>query len=382
MSTAIITTNKFYKPSIFIEEFIQLHFSNIHISLYPSKLINYEKFLINDISKFLKINNKIIRNIYNNLSMDIFNGHYITNELNYYLTFTTINTWYSPQTIKFSNKTLQYINNFLSKRTLSSFRYDYESSPSSKNNQYFIFIHTYLNYHIFKIKELIHCINRNINKIININKKLNKTVNYISYLNQSENLNTINNFLRKRISSYEANNVIIKFFPEIKELDLQYNEAMGIIFSRFDYKNIIYNLYGDKYGLKFIKNDSIRFIDYLLRLNKIDIKILEEKNKIINLCTSKDYNFKRIEEIVQEFKNIMDKMSNYDLNLYSHRQKIINDNFHYIRNLYNEISNICSSDTIQIINTLLISDEKYRINNVISFLLKIANTDTHKLIYL
>jgi len=78
----------------------------------------------------------------------------------------------------------------------------------------------------------------------------------------------------------------------------------------------------------------------------------------------------------------MDKIINYDLNLYSHRQKIINDNFHYIRNLYNEISNICSSDTFQIINNLLISDEKYRVNNVISFLLKIATTDTHKLIYL
>jgi hypothetical protein len=314
--------------------------------------------------------------------MDILNRHNITTQFNYYLRFITINTWYSTQTIKFDNKTLQHIHNFLSKRSQTSLRYDYESLPSSKNNQYFIFIHNYLNYHIFKIKEFIYCVNRYINNIININKKLNKIVNYISYLNQSENQNIIKNFLRKRITSYEANKIIIKFSPEIKDLDLKYNEAIGIIFSRFDFKSIIYKLYGDNYGFKFIKNDTIRFIDYLLKFNKIDIKILEENNKIINLCIEKNYNLIRIEEIIQEFKNIMDKIIIYDLNLYSHRQKIINDNFHYIRNLYNEISNICASDTYQIINNLIISEEKHRINNVISFLLQIATTDTHKLIYL
>jgi hypothetical protein len=42
MSTAIITVNKFYNPSIKLEDFIDLHFSNFNISLYPLKLNKYE----------------------------------------------------------------------------------------------------------------------------------------------------------------------------------------------------------------------------------------------------------------------------------------------------------------------------------------------------
>jgi len=385
MSTAINNIDDYYyKPSIKIEDFTQLHFSNIYISLNPSKLIKYEKFLINEISKHFKINHQIIKIIYNNCNIDILNKHNITKQYNYYLTYTILNTRYSSQTIKFSNKTLEHIFEFLSNTKISCYQYDNNSYSNSKNNQYFIFIWHYLKFYLFQINNFIQCINIYSNKIININRKLNQTVNYISFLNQSENKKIINNFLRKKVNTYEINNIIIKFFLEIKELDLEYYETIGFIFTRYDYKNIIYNLYGDRFGIHFIKNNTIKFIDYLLKFNKIDIKYLAETNKIIQLIREKDYDFKKIEEIIAEFKIIMDKIIDnyYDLSLYSHRQKIINDHFHYARNLYNQINKICFDNTIDIIYNLLEATEKYRNKEMIDFILKIATTETYDLIYL
>jgi hypothetical protein len=379
-----IVKNNFYQPSVTIEEFIQLHFSDVSISLYPNKLIMYENLLINEIASNFKINKLILKFIINNLNIDILNNSRITNQENYYLYFTIINTWYSSQTIKFSNKSLNYIKNFLSKKTLSIYRYDYEAASYYKHNQYFFFVQNYLSFHLCKINEFIHFINRNMNKIININKKLNKTINYISYLNQSDNKKIIDEFLCKRINSYEMNKIIIKYGPEIKELELPYNESIGKIFSRFDFKTIVYNIHGIKNNQNFIKDNTIRFIDYLSKFSKMEIKYVEQNNKILDLITDKKYDLIKIEEIIKDFKSIVNRIiSNYyDINLYSHRQKIINDNFHHIRNLYHEINNICTSDSFPIINNLVMNKEKYINKQIVDFILQVATTPTHELIYI
>jgi hypothetical protein len=374
----------FYKPSISLEEYTQMYFSNNFISLNPSKLQKYEKFLINEISSYYKINILIIKKINNNLTIDILNKHNITHQKNHYLSYEFLNTWYSTQTIKFSNKSLYYINKFLSINSLSQYKFDYESLHYSINNEYFNFVHNYIYFFIFKINELIDFVNKHSHKLININKKLNKYINYIAYLNQSDNKKIIDNFLRKKIDSHESNKIIIKFTSEIKELELQYRETIGKIFSNFDYKNIIYNLNGERYERSFIKNDVIRFIVYLSKFTKLELKNLEGKNSIYDLIKNKNYDLLKIEEIIKEFQNIaIDILNkNYNLRLYSHRQKIINVDFHYLRNLYNEIKNISSFDAYKIINNLAISKELIFNKNIISFLLKIATTETPNLIYL
>jgi hypothetical protein len=237
---------------------------------------------------------------------------------------------------------------------------------------------------LYKINEFIYFINRNINKIININKKLNKTMNYISYLNQTDNKKIIDEFLSKKVNTYGLNKIIIKFAPEIKELELSYSESIGKIFSRFDFKNIVYNIYGVKNSQSFIKDNTIRFIDYLSKFSKMEIKYIEQNNKMLDLIADKKYDLIKIEEIIKDFKSILNKIicNNYDINLYSHRQKIINDNFHHIRNLYNEINNICTSDSFPIINNLIMNKEKNRNKQIVDFLLQVATTPTHELIYI
>ena len=60
----MLHSNNYYKPSVTIEEFTQMYFSDIAISLYPNKLITYENLLINEIASNFKINKLIIKFIY------------------------------------------------------------------------------------------------------------------------------------------------------------------------------------------------------------------------------------------------------------------------------------------------------------------------------
>jgi hypothetical protein len=70
------------------------------------------------------------------------------------------------------------------------------------------------------------------------------------------------------------------------------------------------------------------------------------------------------------------------MSFYSHRQKIINENFHFMRTMYNELFALCGNKTNEIYTKLLVDKHLGIGNKILIFLKKVSTTKTEDLIHL
>jgi len=373
------------EPSVSLETFSFLKMSNDYISVIPSKIIDYNIFLINEISSKLKINKKIIETINKNLFSECINKKIFGKE-SYFLGF--INHPKLKNYKQFSDITNRYVKQFFKINCLISYHYDFNSFDLTNdrlhNNDYFEFIYYIISVYIQKNIDLVDFVNKKINQLMKLNTKLNKYVNYVSFLNQSEESLEVNNYLNKKLSILESDRIIMKYYPEIKELDYTFEESIGKIINKYHFNNIIKNIYGEYGSNDFIKNNSLRFIFNILNMPQGEYNFIKNKLEMIDYIIEKKIDLSKIENILENYEKIMDHILDHHFNIsfYAHRQKIINENFHFMRTMYNELFALCGNKTNEIFTKLLVDKHLGISNKILIFLKKVSTTKTEDLIHL
>ena len=257
-----------FKPSVSCEEYSGLKLNTTNIVVIPSKFKEYTQKLNEEISSYFKLNKRLIETIEKKIFLDTLNKKndgtfYFQNlENNYYLTFFYYKSWYSMDTVNFSNSTQKAIKHFFKRCELTQLNFQKSYYPDTKinnNNQYFIFVHAILNFYLFKNKELIEFVERNLNKLNKINNLINKFVNFVSFLKQSNNKIEIKKYNSNQLLSNEANKIFLNYYKDIKELRFPYELKIGNIFNNHDFKETILSIYNEN-NKSFINNDFLRFI--------------------------------------------------------------------------------------------------------------------------
>jgi len=367
------------EPSISLETFSLLKMSNDYISVIPSKIPDYNIFLINEISSKFKINKTIIETINKNLFSECINKK-IFGKQSYFLGFITHPKLKNYR--KFSHITNNYVKEFFKINSLTSYYYDF-NFDKLHNNDYFEFIYYIISVYSQKNKDLVDFVNRNINKLIKLNTKLNKYVNYVSFLNQSEISLEINNYLNNKLTILESDKIITKYYSEIKDLDYTFDESIGKIINKYHFMNIIKNIYGEYGSNHFIKNNSLRFIFNILNMPQGEYNFIKNKLDIFNYIIEKKIDLVKIENIMDNYEKIMNHiLLHFNMSFYSHRQKIINENFHFMRTMYNELFALCGNKTNEIYTKLLVDKHLGIGNKILIFLKKVSTTKTEDLIHL
>jgi hypothetical protein len=336
-----------FKPSISCEEYSELKFNTTNIVIIPNKFKEYTQKLNEEISSYFKLNKRLIETIEKKIFLDTLNKKndgtfYFQNQKNNYLSFFYYNSWYSANTVNFSNSTQNHIKHFFKSResTQLNFQQCYYQDINN-NNQYFIFIHSILNFYLFKNKELIEFVKRNINKLNKINNLINKFVNFVSFLKQSNNRIEIKKYNSNQLQINEANKVFLTYYKEIKELKFPYELKIGNMINYHDFKDAILAIYNEN-NKTFIRNDFLRFIFHITKFSDGDYNYIENSVKTIENINERKLDINKIEQIISQFEIKKDYVIDrqYDLSFYSHRQKIINDDIHHLQNLYNELKDI------------------------------------------
>lgn len=373
------------EPSISLETFSFLKMSNDYISVIPAKIVEYNIFLINEISSKLKINKKIIETINRNIFFECINKKIFGKE-SYFLGFITNHKLKGYK--QFSDITNHYVKQFFKINCLISYHYDFNSFDLTNdrlhNNDYFEFIYYIISVYIKKNNDLVDFVNKKINQLMKLNTKLNKYVNYVSFLNQSEISLEVNNYLNKKLSILESDRIIAKYYPEIKELDYTFEESIGKIINKHHFTNIIKNIYGEFGPNHFIKNNSIRFIFNILNMPQGEYNFIKNKLEMIDYIIEKKIDLSKIEYILDNFEKIMEYILDHHFNIsfYAHRQKIINEKFHFMRTLYNELIDLGGNKTNEIFTKLLVDKHLGISNKILIFLKKVSTTKTEDLIHL
>lgn len=380
-----------FKPSISCEEYSELKLNSTNIVVIPSKFREYTQKLNEEISSHFKLNKRLIQIIEKKIFLDTLNKKndgtfYFQNQENNYLSFFYYNSWYSADTVNFSNSTQNHIKKFFKRAESTQLNFQQSYYPDAKiknNNQYFIFIHGILNFYLFKNKVLIEFVKRNLNKLNKINNLINKFVNFVSFLKQSNNKIEIKKYNSNQLQNNEANKIFLNYYKEIKELRFTYELKIGNIINYHDFKEAILSIYNEN-NKTFIKNDFLRFIFHISKFSDGDYNYIENSVKTIENINERKLDINKIEQIISQIEIKKDYVIDrqYDLSFYSHRQKIINDNFHHLRNLYNELKDIVGDKIDDVINHLLLNKFIGLNREIIDFLIKIAKTETKDLIHL
>ena len=345
----------------------------------PSKLKEYNKFLINELSTTYKINKNIINIISKNIDSYLLNINdnifkYI-NKNNGYLKFIKLqNNIINFDAISFSNlnKLLKYNNNVESNLNIIT---DYND-----------FINFIFYFYKNKYEILMNVFKSNLNKLTVINYKVNKIFNYVNFLKEKKNKDMVFDFIYKN----KINKILIEHYDEVIVLDLRYKECIPYFFSKHDLRKVTFNHYNSKnnnvnsqdYALnaKIKKQPELSFIykvmsysiESIEKIKKAEITIDLLKNKLKDEYFLVDKFIDKINMIVSEIYNLK-----FNLDYYVDRQKIIHNYSKYLKTLFNDFKNKTNEElTLDVIYNLISN------NNIIMFFLDIIKTETNKLIYL
>ena len=210
MESNVSETN--FIPSMEVDTFIKKEqiIYNYQQNMYrfiPSKLKDYNNLLIDDLSKYYKINKNIIHIINNNLigyvlnsSSDVSNYAYTIVNNNYIKFYKNTYT----NSLYFNNISMKNINELFKKKNFVEVSF---GPFFHEKTHYNIFIHFVLMFYKAKFEILIDFIKTEYSKLLTVNHKMNKILNYVSFLNENKNKELVNKFVfkkRKRLALLES----------------------------------------------------------------------------------------------------------------------------------------------------------------------------------
>jgi hypothetical protein len=375
-----------YTPDINFDRFMQYkdfpyNYGYPNYVFVPSQLKKYNNKIINEIASYYKINLKIIELIDNNLTIHILNSR---NQVTKCIDNLSNNSYFGfyinyETNIRSFDKSMQTdIKNVLNINTL------YQIDFYKHNNEYSYFVDFILFFYRHKCARLIDLVNTNINKIISINNKVNKIINFVSFLKEKKNQKIVDDLVFRRIDEYNQNKIILQFYDEVKDLEIESNEVIYNIFTRHDLRVVTFNLLGNKYKRTgYNKNSYLSFVYKLLSISKVEFNNIKKEIDTIDSIKSKIENIKIIYDIINKINEIELEINylNYNVKLYVHRQRIINDYSKYLKTLHtNLIENIGKSLTNEVIHNLIIAKKNNQ--EVIRFLYTIIQTNSEDFITL
>ena len=375
-------SNNNYKPDINFDKFVQykdfpFNYGYPKYLCIPSQFKKFNDKIIIEIANYYKINLKIIELIDNNLTSHILNSrNQITNSINNLSNnrYFGFHINYDTKIRTFDKEMLNDIKNLLNINTL------YQIDFYQVNDEYSFFVDFIMLFYRHKCARLIELVNANIYKIISINNKVNKIINFVSFLKEKKNQKYVDDLVFRRVDEYNQNKIILQFYDEVKDLEIEPNEVINNIFTRHDLRVVTFNILGNKYKkFAYNKNYYLSFVYKLLNISKFQFnnikKEVETINKIENINIIYDIIY-RINEIESEINYL-----NYNVKLYVHRQRIINDYSKYLKTLHsNMIEKIGVTLTNEVVNNLIIA-KKYK-QDVIRFLYIIIHTRSEDFITL
>lgn len=388
MESNVSETN--FIPSVEVDAFIKKEqlIYNYQQNMYrfiPSKLKEYNNLLIDDLSKYYKINKNIIQIINNNLTGYVLNvpsdvsNYALTIFNNNFIGFYENN---STKSLCFTNITMKNINELLKNNNFIEVSF---GPLFHGNTQYHIFVHFVLMFYKAKFDILIDFMKTEYNQLSIVNHKMNKLLNFVSFLNEKKNKEMVNKFVYRKLNEYDYNKIVVNHYDDIIILDMVYDESTRF-FNRSHYRNALIREIDktNKVYKSHIKNPNLNFIFKIMDFSKQEITNIKKELITIDLCKErlKD-NYQLVPIFIDKLKMIEFEIYNYnyDLQLYVHRQRIIHDYSKYLKTLYNDFkAKINEELTNDVIHTLIIN--KCRDKRINNFILKIIKTDTENLIYL
>jgi len=378
----MMISNNNYKPDINFDKFVQykdfpFNYGYPKYLCIPSQFKKFNDKIIIEIASYYKINIKIIELIDNNLTTHILNSrNQITKCINNLSNNRFFGFYINPETKirNFDKEMLNDIKNLLNINIL------YQIDFYHLNDEYSFFVDFILLFYRHKCARLIELVNTNINKIISINNKVNKIINFVSFLKEKKNQKIVDDFVFRRVDEYNQNKIILQFYDEVKDLEIEQNEVINNIFTRHDLRVVTFNILGNNYKkFGYNKNYYLSFIYKLLNISKSQFNIIKKEVETIN----KLENTNIIYDIIYKINEIESEINylNYDVKLYVHRQRIINDYSKYLKTLHaNMIEKIGITLTNEVVNNLIIA-KKYK-QDVIRFLYIIIHTRSEDFITL
>ena len=388
-SFQIINSNKnLYNPDTNLEKFINYtilpttsYHGYINYSFVPLKLKQFNDKIVSELASYYKIHINIIKVINHNLMIDILNSKNIITDLIQRLSdnkFFGLHINYEKNYRIFNNKMNQYINNFLNNKDF------YEVRFYQTYDEYNAFVDFIFSFYKYKCYILIDLVNFNSNKIISINNKVNKILNFVSFLKQKKNTKVVTDFVYRRINEYEQNKIILQYYDELKELELYSEDIIDNIFLRHDLRQVTFNILGNKFKInQYNKNDYLSFIYKILNFSKTEITSIKREIATVDLIKNKVVDINFIFDIIYKINSVESEINylNYNIRLYVHRQKIIQDYSKYLKTLYNSFVEKVGNELSDDIFHNLIINKKYN-SNVMRFIYSVIKTRTEDLILL
>lgn len=379
-------SNNNYKPDINFDKFVDykdfpFNYGYPKYQCIPSQFKKFNDKIIIEIASYYKINIKIIELIDNNLTTYILNSrNQITKCINNLSNNRYFGFYINPETKirNFDKEMLNDIKNLLNINTL------YQIDFYHLNDEYSFFVDFIILFYRHKCARLIELVNININKIISINNKVNKIINFVSFLKEKKNQKIVDDLVFRRVDVYNQNKIILQFYDEVKDLEIEQNEVINNIFTKHDLRVVTFNLFGNKYRkFEYNKNNYLSFIYKLLNINKSQFNIIKKEVETIDSIISKIGNARIIYDIIYKINEIELEINylNYNVKLYVHRQRIINDYSKYLKTLhFSLIEKIGTNLTNEVFHNLIIV-KKYK-QDVIRFLYTIIHTNSEDFITL
>jgi len=364
--------NTVYTPDNTMENFINYSIlPNGNYSLVPFKIKEYNNKIINELANYYKININIIKLINHNLMINILNSKNLISDSIDKLNgnrYIGLYVNYEKNYRTFDNRMNKDINDFLNKK---EFHQNFDD--------YSIFVDFIFRYYKYKYTCLIVLINFHFKKIISINNKVNKILNFVSFLKQKKNRKIVTDFVYKRIDEYEQNKIILQYYDELRELELNKVDIINNIFSRHDLRQVTFLILKNQNN----KNDNLSFIYKILSFNKSEITNIKKEITTLDLIKNKLGDFNFIFDTINKINSIESEINylNYNINLYVHRQKIVNNYSKYLKTLYNYIVEKVGYKLSDDIYYNLIINKKHK-PNVMKFLFSIIKTKSEDLILL
>jgi hypothetical protein len=381
-----MNSNNNYKPDINFDKFVQykdfpFNYGYPKYLCIPSQFKKFNDKIIIEIASYYKINIKIIELIDNNLTTHILNSrNQITKCINNLSNNRFFGFYINPETKirNFDKEMLNDIKNLLNINIL------YQIDFYHLNDEYSFFVDFILLFYRHKCARLIELVNTNINKIISINNKVNKIINFVSFLKEKKNQKIVDDLVFRRVDEYNQNKIILQFYDEVKDLEIEQNEVINNIFTKHDLRVVTFNLFGNRYKkFEYNKNNYLSFIYKLLNINKSQFNLIKKEVETIDSIISKIGNARIIYDIIYKINEIELEINylNYNVKLYVHRQRIINDYSKYLKTLhFNMIEKIGPTLTNEVFHNLIIA-KKYK-QDVIRFLYTIIHTNSEDFITL
>jgi len=370
--------------SLSIEESIKYKLSTDsgHYIFIPSKLKEYNDFLVTELSTIHEINKDIISVINKNIDVyllnfnkEIFNYIEKNNQYIRFIKLPNKEIYFENITLNIIDKLLKY-NNFV-------------ESNINIINDYYDFVNFIFFLYKNKCNLLVSVIKSNLDKLMVISYKINKIFNYVDFLKEEKNRNIVFDFIYKN----KVNKILLDYYEEIKILDLHFNECIPHFFSRYDLRKVIFNHYNSKnnnfnthdYALyaKIKKQSELSFIFKILSYSKESIEKIKKEEITIELLKDKlNLEYYLVNNFIDTIKMIEFEIYKlkFNINYYADRQRIIHKYSHYLKILFNNFKNKTTKElTLDVFHNIIINDKN---NSLIIFFLNIIKTDSDKLIYL